>query len=203
MSQRESKVSLRGDAASPRAGGMRWRVAYLFAAAAVFMADQASKAWAVRRLRTGEVVKVWGGFAQFAYAENTGIAFGRLQDGGDFGRWMLVGLAALAVVGLLLYFFRTKRTDDRLLGAIALLLAGVGGNLTDRVRLGHVIDFIEVFIGSYRWPTFNVADAAICTGAALLALDLILEGRREGREAKAQAGGRPRAANGTDAGGGA
>jgi signal peptidase II len=182
---------------------MRWRLAYLFAAAAVYMSDQASKAWAVRRLRAGEVVKVWDGFVQFAYAENTGIAFGRLQDGGDFGRWMLAGLAALAVVGLFLYFFRTKRTDDRVLGAIALLLAGVGGNLTDRVRLGHVVDFIEVFLGSYQWPTFNVADAAICTGAALLALDLILEGRAEGRRLKAEAGSRPQTANGTDAGGGA
>ena len=182
VSERDSQASQRGFSGSQRAGGMRWRVAYLFAAAAVYMADQASKAWAVRRLRTGEVVKVWDGFAQLAYAENTGVAFGRLQDGGDFGRWMLVGLAALAVVGLLLYFFRTKRTDDRVLGAIALLLAGVGGNLTDRVRLGHVIDFIEVFIGSYQWPTFNVADAAICTGAALLALDLLLEGRAEKKQ---------------------
>jgi signal peptidase II len=159
---------------------MRWRLAYLFAAAAVYMADQASKAWAVRRLRLGETVKV-GGFLRFAYAENPGIAFGRLQDGGEFGRWMLATLAALAIVGLLLYFFRTRRNDDLILGAIALLLAGVSGNLIDRVRLGHVIDFIEVFIGSYQWPTFNVADAAICTGAALLALDLILEGRKEGR----------------------
>jgi signal peptidase II len=166
-------------------GFLRWRAAYLFAAAAVYMADQASKAWAVKRLKTGEIVRVFDGLLHFSYAENPGIAFGRLQEGGAFGRWMLATLAALAVVGLLLYFFRTKRTDDRLLGAIALLLAGVAGNLTDRVRLGHVIDFIDVFIGSYQWPTFNIADAAICTGAALLALDLILEGRREAREAKA------------------
>jgi signal peptidase II len=171
---------------SARAHGLGWRAAYLFAAAVVYVADQGSKAWAVRRLRGGEVVEVFDGVLQMGYAENTGIAFGRLQDGGQFGRWMLATLAALAVVGLLAYFFRTKRTDDRLLGALALLLAGVAGNLTDRVRLGHVVDFIEVFIGSYRWPTFNVADAAICTGAALLALDLILEGRREGREAKAR-----------------
>jgi signal peptidase II len=169
-------------------GSLGWRAAYLFAAAAVYLADQASKAWAVRRLRGGDVVKVFDGFWQFAYAENTGIAFGRLQEGGEFGRWMLAGLAGLAVVGLLAYFFRTRRTEDRLLGALALLLAGVAGNLTDRVRLGYVVDFIDVFIGSYRWPTFNVADAAICTGAALLALDLILEGRREAREAKAAAG---------------
>jgi signal peptidase II len=165
-------------------GFFRWRLAYLSAAAAVYMADQASKAWAVRRLKAGEVVRVWDGLLHFSYAENPGIAFGRLQEGGEFGRWMLASLAGLAVVGLLLYFFRTSRTDDRLLGALALLLAGVSGNLTDRVRFGHVVDFIDVFIGSYQWPTFNVADAAICTGAALLALDLILEGRREAREAR-------------------
>ncbi|HYH87345.1 MAG TPA: signal peptidase II [Pyrinomonadaceae bacterium] len=167
------------------ARGFGWRAAYLAAAAAVYFADQMSKAWAVRRLRSGEVVSVVGDTVRFGYAENTGIAFGRLQEGGQFGRWMLAALAALAVVGLLAYFFRTRRTEDRVLGAIALLLAGVGGNLTDRVRLGHVVDFIEVFIGSYQWPTFNIADAAICVGAGLLALDIILEGRREGKGQKA------------------
>jgi signal peptidase II len=166
-----------------RQGFFRWRAAYLFAAAAVYMADQASKAWAVQRLKTGATVRVFDGLLHLSYAENPGIAFGQLQEGGQFGRWMLAALAGLAVVGLLLYFFRTRRTDDRLLAAIALLLAGVAGNLTDRVRLGHVVDFIDVFIGSYQWPTFNVADAAICTGAAMLALDLIIEGRREAREA--------------------
>lgn len=171
-------MSVRGE------GTFRWRAAYFLAAAAVYMADQASKAWALRRLRTGEVVRVFDGLLHFSYAENPGIAFGRLQEGGEFGRWMLAVLAGLAVVGLLAYLFRTRRTDDRLLGAIALLLAGVAGNLTDRVRLGHVIDFIDVFIGPYQWPTFNVADAAICTGAVLLALDLILEGRREAREVR-------------------
>ncbi|MFL6257659.1 MAG: signal peptidase II [Pyrinomonadaceae bacterium] len=165
-------------------GTFLWRAAYLSAAAAVYMADQASKAWAVRRLKSGEIVRAFDGLLHFSYAENPGIAFGRLQEGGEFGRWMLAVLAGLAVVGLLLYLFRTRRTDDRLLGAIALLLAGVAGNLTDRIRLGHVIDFIDVFIGSYQWPTFNVADAAICTGALLLALDLILEGRREARAAR-------------------
>ena len=159
-----------------------WRAAYLGAAAVLYFADQASKAWAYGRLRGGDVVNVVGETVRFSYAENPGIAFGQLQGGGEFGRWMLSGLAALAVVGVLLYFFRTKRTEDRVLGALALLLAGVAGNLTDRVRLGHVIDFIEVFIGSYQWPTFNVADAAICAGAGLLALDLFLEGREEKRK---------------------
>ena len=165
-----------------------WRAAYLVAAGGIYFADQMSKAWAVKRLRFGEVVSAAGDVVRFGYAENPGIAFGRLQEGGEFGRWMLVALASLAIVGLLAYFFRTRRTDDRVLGAVALLLAGVAGNLTDRVRFGYVVDFIEVFIGSYQWPTFNVADAAICVGAGLLALDLILEGRAEGKKRKADAG---------------
>lgn len=156
-----------------------WRAAYLVAAAGIYLADQASKAWAVRRLRFGDSRTVIDGVLHFAYAENPGIAFGQLQEGGEFGRWMLSALAGLAAVGVVLYLFRTTRTDDRILGACALLLAGIVGNLTDRVRLGHVIDFIEVHIGSFQWPTFNVADAAICVGAGLLALDLFMEGRRE------------------------
>jgi signal peptidase II len=156
-----------------------WRAAYLAAAALLYLVDQMTKAWAVRRLRLGETVRVVEGFLHFGYAENTGIAFGQLQEGGEFGRWMLAALAALAAVGVLVYFFRVKGAEDRVLGACALLLAGIAGNLTDRIRLGHVVDFVEVHLGSYQWPTFNVADAAICVGAGLLALDLILEGKRE------------------------
>jgi signal peptidase II len=117
------------------------------------------------------------------YAENTGIAFGQLQGGGDFARWMLAALAGLAILTVLIYFFRTARTDDRVLGACALLLAGITGNLVDRIRLGRVVDFILLHAGNYHWPTFNLADAAICTGAILLALDLFLEGRRARQKA--------------------
>ena len=159
-----------------------WRAAYLLAAGAVFLADQASKAWAVRRLRFGAERSVIDGFFKLAYAENPGVAFGQLQEGGQFGRWSLVVLAALAALAVLVYFFRTPRSDDRVLGATALLLAGIVGNLADRVRLGYVVDFIVLHAGSFHWPTFNVADAAICTGAFLLALDLFLEGK--GQKAK-------------------
>jgi signal peptidase II len=158
---------------------MGWRAAYFLAACGIYLADQASKAWAARRLRFGDELKVFPDFLHFDYATNPGIAFGQLQGGGQFGRWMLVGLAAAAAVAVFVYLLRTPRTDDRVLGACALLLAGIAGNLTDRVRLGHVIDFVEVHLGSYQWPTFNVADAAICVGAAMLALDIILEGRQQ------------------------
>lgn len=173
--------------------GLVWRGLYLLAAAGLYLTDQASKAWAVRELRFGRTRAVIDDVFYLSYAENPGIAFGQLQGGGEFGRWMLAALAALAAVGVLLYLFRTERTDDRVLGACALLLAGISGNLTDRVRLGHVIDFIEVHLGSFQWPTFNVADAAICVGAGLLALDLILEGKRE--RAKGERGGAKSAAS--------
>ena len=153
-------------------------MSYLLASIGIYLVDQSSKAWAVRRLRF-EDVTVIRGLLSFVYAENPGIAFGQLQEGGTFGRWFFVMLAGLAAVAVLFYFFRTVRNDDRILGACALLLAGIAGNLTDRVRLGVVIDFILLHVGQYHWPTFNVADASITAGALLLASDLIFSSRRE------------------------
>ena len=163
-----------------------WRAGYLLAAGVVYLMDQASKAWAVKILRSGEQRTVINGFLDFIYSENPGIAFGQFQEGGSFGRWFLVVLAGLATIAVAYYFFRTPRNDDRVLGSCALLLAGITGNLTDRVRLGYVVDFISVHVGSFHWPTFNIADASICIGAALLALDMILEGRRTRRENREQ-----------------
>src|SRR5881394_1899967 len=130
---------------------MGWRVAYLLTAFGIYMIDQASKAWAVRALRFGQTKTLITGFLDLTYAENPGIAFGQLQEGGSFGRWFFVVLAAAAAIAVLFYFFRTPRDDDRILGACALLLAGIAGNLTDRVRLGFVIDFIQLHAGQYHW----------------------------------------------------
>ena len=143
------------------------------------MLDQASKAWARKALRFGDEVNVIPGFLNFIYAENTGVAFSQLNNGGEFGRWMLSVLATLAALAVLYYFWRTPKTEDRILGACALLLAGIVGNLTDRARLGFVIDFIDVQFGNWHYPTFNVADTAICLGAGLLILDLLLSRKKE------------------------
>lgn len=161
-----------------------WRAGYLLAAFGIYLADQASKAWAVKTLRFGEDRIVIRNFLQFAYTENPGIAFGQLQDGGSFGRWFFVALAAAASVAVFYYFIKTPRNDDRVLGACALLLAGILGNLTDRVRLGYVVDFIVMHAGDYHWPTFNVADASICIGAVLLMLDLFWGQKKQTADAK-------------------
>ncbi len=159
-------------------GRLGWRAGYLFASFGIYMVDQSSKAWAVRALRFGSERTIVRGFLDFVYTENPGIAFGQLQEGGSFGRWFFVVLAIAAAVAVLYYFLRTSRNDDRILGACALLLAGIAGNLTDRVRLGYVIDFIVVHAGSWHWPTFNIADASISIGALLLAYDLIFERKK-------------------------
>ena len=143
------------------------------------MIDQATKAWAIRRLRFGEDMAIIPGFLNFSYAQNTGVAFSMFDDGGDAGRWALSAVAFVAAALVLYFFWRTPRSDDRILGALALLLAGIVGNVVDRARLGFVIDFIDVQFGSWHYPTFNVADMAICIGAGLLILDMFLSKKPE------------------------
>ena len=153
-----------------------WKIAYLVMAGGVFMVDQMTKAWAIRRLRppVGDDRTIIPNFLHFIYAENPGVAFSQLDNHGDVGRWGLSAVAIVAAVLVLFYFWRIQKAHDRLLGALALLLAGIVGNVTDRIRLGFVIDFIDVQFGNWHYPTFNVADAAICVGAGLLILDLFL-----------------------------
>jgi len=156
-----------------------WKLGYLAISAGVFMIDQATKAWATRTLRFSGEMPVISGFLNFAYAQNTGVAFSMLDDHGDAGRWGLSVVAFVAAALVLYFFWRTPRSDDRILGSLALLLAGIAGNLADRTRLGFVVDFIDVQFGNWHYPTFNVADASICVGAGLLVLDLFFGKRME------------------------
>ena len=155
-----------------------WKLAYLAIAGGVFMIDQTTKAWATRTLRFEGDRSVISGLLNFAYAKNTGVAFSMLDDGGDAGRWGLSVVAFIAATLVLYFFWRTPRSDDRILGALALLLAGIVGNVTDRMRLGFVVDWVDVQFGSWHYPTFNIADAAICIGAGLLILDLFFSKKR-------------------------
>lgn len=156
-----------------------WRAGYLLASFGIYMVDQSTKAWAVRTLRHGDDRTIIRGFFDLIYNENPGIAFGQLQGGGNFGRWFFSGLAFAAALGIIIYFLKTPRSDDRVLGGCALVLAGILGNLTDRLRFGYVVDFIALHAGQYHWPTFNIADASICIGALLLAYDLVFENRKK------------------------
>jgi signal peptidase II len=156
-----------------------WKLAYLAIAGGVFLIDQSTKAWAVRSLRFGGDMPVISGFLNFAYAENTGVAFSMLDDHGATGRWGLSVVAMVAGALVIYFFWRTPRSDDRILGALALLLAGIVGNVVDRMRLGFVVDFIDVQFGSWHYPTFNVADMAIVVGAGLLIIDMFLSKKKQ------------------------
>src|SRR5260370_20842907 len=134
---------------------LTWRVSYLVASLGVYLMDQASKAWAVRRVRFEDWTIIRGAL-DFVYAENRGIAFGQLQEGGQFGRWFFVVLADAAVLPGLFYFIRTPRDDHRGLGACALLLAGILPKPTARGRAGVVMRFLLPPPQSFPSPSLHL-----------------------------------------------
>lgn len=121
-------------------------------------------------------VRVVEGFWDWHYAENPGAAWSMFAHANhEFRTVFLAGFSIVA--SLIIIGFVRKLPDSQrlLLVALSLILGGALGNLADRVRLGYVIDFIEWYSGTWRWPTFNVADAAISSGIALWALDTLLD----------------------------
>jgi signal peptidase II len=122
-------------------------------------------------------VPVVGGAVQLRLVFNSGAAFG--LNVGEHSRWIFMGLSLAAIV-VLLSMLRTTRPGDQLrLYALAAICAGALGNLIDRVRSSRgVVDFVDVGVGTLRWPTFNVADMAVTCGAIALALSLWGEGKK-------------------------
>ena len=120
-------------------------------------------------------VQVIGDLVRFIYVRNPGSAMGLFP----VGRWALVGVSIIASL-FLVYLYRT--TESRLkirLGAMAAILGGALGNLVDRIFYGgHVVDFIDVGIGTHRFYTFNVADMGVTVGGTLLFLCILFDGRK-------------------------
>jgi signal peptidase II len=155
---------------------MRTKSAYLLGAAIVLVADQLTKAWATTSLKPLVYIEVIPGFFRLSYATNRGVAFSLFADSQLDIRWLLSAVSLVAALFVLSYFRRAPADKPWLNVSLALLIAGIVGNMIDRVRLGEVVDFIELhWQGLYSWPTFNVADSAICAGAVLLALEMLRE----------------------------
>jgi signal peptidase II len=138
----------------------------------VLVLDQASKLLADAMLVLHQPVMLIPSLA-ITKAYNTGAAFSFLGDASGWQRWFFVGLALLVSIVLLVWLRRLKASERRTALALALILGGAVGNLVDRVIYGYVIDFIDVYYGSWHWPIFNVADSAITIGAGLLLLDAL------------------------------
>jgi len=146
-------------------GSLRW----LWLSLAVIVVDQGSKALAESLLAIHEPVAVLPFFDLFL-TYNLGAAFSFLSNAGGWQRWLFVILSSGVSVFIVLWLRRVPRGEKTLACALALVLGGALGNLIDRVLRpgGGVVDFIDIYYGTWHWPAFNVADSAISIGAAIL-----------------------------------
>lgn len=153
-----------------------WLVArwYLLAALVVLL-DQVSKQYISATFRYGESVEIFP-FLNLTLVYNLGAAFSFLSDAGGWQRWVFALIAIAVSVFIAVWLARLSAGQRLLATSLSLVLGGALGNLWDRMVLGHVIDFIDVYYQSYHWPAFNLADSAITLGALLLILESLLSG---------------------------
>lgn len=135
----------------------------------VITLDQLTKFIALAALEPLSSVAVIPGFLDWTLAFNPGAAFSFLAGEGGWQRWLFTALASGVSLVLAFWLQRMPRADWRNAAPLALIIGGALGNLIDRLRLGHVIDFIHVhYHEQWNYPAFNIADSAICVGAVLL-----------------------------------
>jgi signal peptidase II len=161
--------------------GAHWGV-FAGIAAVVVVLDQLTKAWLVANVAQGEVVRVVGDAVRLVYHQNSGALFGLFRD-----QAIVFGLISIGVIGLIVAYHARSGRSLYLSVALGFLLGGAVGNLIDRLRLGYVVDFVDIGIGDLRFYTFNVADSSISTAIVLLVgvalipgLARLAEGSRDG-----------------------
>jgi signal peptidase II len=148
----------------------------------VILLDQATKAWIISTMRLYDSFAVIEGLINITHVRNPGAAFGFLATAPPMFRYLFFLTVTVAAIILILHYLRVSRIEETsMVSALALILAGAVGNLIDRVRFGEVVDFLDVYVGSYHWPAFNVADSAITVGAAILIV-VLLRKRKERTE---------------------
>ena len=140
---------------------------------AVFAADRGSKYWIEQNVSAFDSLSVIPGVMNIIHAQNRGAAFGFMnQSEGPLRSFLLVGVSSVILAYVAVQLWRMPKQmwpqGNLAAAALALVFGGALGNLFDRVWRGSVTDFLQVFIGSYEWPSFNVADSAITVGALLL-----------------------------------
>ncbi len=146
---------------------------YLLGMAGILAIDQLSKALVVGRLPLYDAVTVIPGLFRIFHVQNFGAVWGLFSEhGGSWVSWLITGIACAALVTVAWLFFRTPASCRLERTAYTLIVGGASGNIVDRLRLGYVTDFLDVFVGAHHWPTFNVADSAICVGVGLLAISV-------------------------------
>jgi signal peptidase II len=157
----------------------RRAVRWLLISALIVLADQISKSYIVQHFGEFEHVSVLP-VLDITRMHNVGAAFSFLASASGWQRYLFIGLAVVVSIGIIVWLLRLKSGAHGLLACgLAFVLGGALGNLIDRIRLGHVIDFIHFHWNGAYFPAFNVADSAITVGAACLLLDALFEGKRK------------------------
>lgn len=148
-----------------QSGGLRW----LALSIVVVILDQLTKSAITSNFQYGETKVILSWF-NLVLAHNTGAAFSFLANAGGWQRWFFIVLTVV-VTAVLLWMLRGAKQNRLLSIALALVIGGAIGNLIDRAMYGYVVDFVQWHAAGYYWPAFNVADSAICLGAAALIVD--------------------------------
>lgn len=149
---------------------------WLAIAAVVIVLDQLTKAWALQAFALGDRVAVTP-FFNLVLAFNEGAAFSFLRDAGGWQRFFFTGVALVASA-VIIYLLNKRTHNTALAVGLSLILGGALGNVWDRIQLGYVVDFIEVYYRSHFFPAFNIADSAITCGAVLLIWDSFRPSRK-------------------------
>ncbi|MEA1970273.1 MAG: signal peptidase II [Thermodesulfobacteriota bacterium] len=140
--------------------------------------DQISKTYISSVMSLHVSYPVIDGFFNITYVRNPGAAFGFLANAAPMFRSLfLIVVSAAAIVMILWFLAKNKSAGMRLTFALSLILGGAVGNLSDRIRFGNVVDFLDFYIASWHWPAFNVADSAISVGAVLLVVEMFRKKR--------------------------
>lgn len=146
---------------------LRAMIKWLCLAGLVVVLDQWSKHLADRLLELHQPVPIMP-FLNFTLTFNPGAAFSFLSDADGWQRWFFSGLSILISIFIVAWLRSVARNQVWMPCALALVLGGALGNLWDRLTLGAVVDFIDVYYATWHWPAFNIADSAICVGAIML-----------------------------------
>jgi len=152
--------------------------AWLLLSVLVVLADQASKSYITTHFGEFEFIPVLP-ILDITRMHNVGAAFSFLAGASGWQRWLFIGLAVGVSIAIVIWLCRIPRSKGLLAAGLALVLGGAVGNVIDRIRLGHVIDFIHFHWDRAYFPAFNVADSAITVGAACLLLDALFEPKRD------------------------
>ena len=152
---------------------LQGRLPYVLLVAVTFALDRWTKGLILGRFDLNESATVIDGFFNITYVRNTGVAFGIFDPMSLPAKSVLLSaFTAFAAVLVITYSVRSPVRNRLLQVALALILGGALGNLYDRLAYGFVVDFLELHIRTYHWPSFNVADSAISIGVGLLALEI-------------------------------